>query len=121
MRADLSQAALANDLVLQAASDQGQLSNLCNVSNTVSPYVCPTYAPCPPNNPGGGSGVGTSGSGSGSGGGSGSAGGSGGGGSCGVATPRETRNDWPEIGVSLLLGLSVWRSRRRRSPVDRGA
>jgi len=42
MRADLSQAALATDLVLQAAADQSTISNIYNVTMSVNAPVCPT-------------------------------------------------------------------------------
>jgi MYXO-CTERM domain-containing protein len=45
MRADLSQAALANDLVLQASADQGQLSNIYQVTNSVNAPACPAVDP----------------------------------------------------------------------------
>jgi hypothetical protein len=116
MRADLSSAALARDLVLQAASYQGPLSNLYSVTKEVNRPTCPTYAPCP-SSPGGSSGVGTSGSGSGGGGrdGGASADPSGGGGGCACAVRSGgARDAWPELGASFLLGLSVWRTQRRR-------
>jgi hypothetical protein len=49
MRADLSQAALANDLVLQASTDQTAMSNLYQVTQSVNQPLCPTYPPlsCP--------------------------------------------------------------------------
>jgi hypothetical protein len=45
LRADLSQAALANDLVLQAASDQTTLSNIYQVAKSVNGPVCPPFDP----------------------------------------------------------------------------
>jgi hypothetical protein len=46
MRADLTQAALANDLVLEAPLDQSILSNVYSVTQSVNAPVCPTYPPC---------------------------------------------------------------------------
>ncbi len=55
-RSDLSRAALANDLVLQAATDQSQLSNIYNVTQSVNAPSCPAVPnPCPPCDFGGGS------------------------------------------------------------------
>jgi Uncharacterized protein conserved in bacteria (DUF2330) len=45
MRADLSQAALAKDLTLQASQDQSELSNLYNVTAAVNVPVCPPFDP----------------------------------------------------------------------------
>jgi hypothetical protein len=45
MRADLSQAALANDLVLQASADQSQLSNIYQVTMSVNEPPCPSFDP----------------------------------------------------------------------------
>jgi hypothetical protein len=49
LRADLSQTALASDLVLQAAADQSTLTNVYQAANSVNLPVCPTYPPlhCP--------------------------------------------------------------------------
>jgi hypothetical protein len=47
LRADLSQAALAQDLVLQASLDQGQMSNVYEATRSVHAPACPTYPPCP--------------------------------------------------------------------------
>jgi hypothetical protein len=48
-RSDLSRAALANDLVLQATADQSQLSNIYNVTQSVNAPTCPAVPnPCPP-------------------------------------------------------------------------
>jgi uncharacterized membrane protein YgcG len=43
MRADLSQAALATDLVLQAAADQTAISNIYQVTKSVNAPQCPPY------------------------------------------------------------------------------
>jgi hypothetical protein len=50
MRADLSQAALANDLVLEASADQSTMSNVYQVTQSVNAPVCPavTQTTCPP-------------------------------------------------------------------------
>ena len=62
-RSDLSRAALANDLVLQAAADQSQLSNIYNVTQSVNAPTCPAVPnPCPPCDFGGGSSGSSSGS-----------------------------------------------------------
>ncbi len=47
MRADLSHAALANDLVVQASADQSTMSNLYQVTKSVNAPSCqPTYCGC---------------------------------------------------------------------------
>lgn len=49
MRADLSHAALATDLVLLAAADQSVLSNIYQVTQSVNAPTCPPAPdPCPP-------------------------------------------------------------------------
>jgi len=49
LRADLAQTALATDLVLGAAADQSELSNLYQVSQSVNAPSCPSIPdPCPP-------------------------------------------------------------------------
>ncbi len=79
-RSDLSRAALANDLLLQAAADQSQLSNIYNVTQSINAPTCPAVPdPCPPCDFGGGSsgsssGIFGGGNGNGVGGGSGSSG-----------------------------------------------
>ena len=45
MRADLAQAALANDLTLQASTDQSTLSNIYQVTKAINVPVCPPYDP----------------------------------------------------------------------------
>ena len=45
MRADLSHAALANDLVLQASSDQSVMSNIYQVNKSVNAPQCPPFDP----------------------------------------------------------------------------
>jgi hypothetical protein len=123
MRADLSQAGLATDLVLQAATNQSEISSTYQVSKYVNAPVCTPYPPLDcstssgstpaPAYPfgaalgGGGSGnppitinrnspTGEKGAG------------------C-SASARDADPSWLEAGVGLLLGSSIWR-RRRRSP-----
>jgi MYXO-CTERM domain-containing protein len=49
MRGDLSRAALANDLVLQASADQSNVSNIYQVTQSVNAPTCPPVPnPCPP-------------------------------------------------------------------------
>jgi uncharacterized membrane protein YgcG len=67
LRADLSQAALATDLVLQAASDQSVVSNTYQVTKFVNAPTCPPFDPsaCPcgiSSGSSGGSGITTGGS-----------------------------------------------------------
>jgi MYXO-CTERM domain-containing protein len=47
MRADLSRAALANDLALTAASDQSEVSNTYQVTHAIDVPVCPNPPVCP--------------------------------------------------------------------------
>jgi len=61
MRADLSHAALANDLVVQASATQTVLSNFYQVTQSVNAPTCPPVPnPCPPCNTGSSSGGGGS-------------------------------------------------------------
>jgi hypothetical protein len=138
MRADLSQAALANDLVLQASSDQSVMSNLYQVTQSVNAPACPgSIAPmCPqpgPSCPGGGGSGGTllpfGSGGSGSGGGimigtgSGGAGASSGGtskpaspgqGAFGCSTsPIDPGGAAFDLGLAGLVGFSLVRARAR--------
>jgi hypothetical protein len=138
MRADLSRAALANDLVLQASADQSTMSNIYRVTQSVNAPVCPTYAPvtCPPcgggssgagDDAGGGIliGAGDDGGGFSLGGGGGSPGGATGGGmmtngtstahesfGCSAA-PGDTRSGI-ELALAGLVGVSIVRSRMRK-------
>jgi hypothetical protein len=48
LRADLSRAALADDLVVQASQDQSTLSNALYVTNTANLPPCPVYPEPPP-------------------------------------------------------------------------
>ncbi len=138
MRGDLSRAALANDLVLQASMDQSAMSNVYQVTQSINAPTCPPLPnPCPCGGSsssgsasGGSSGGfgassgGTSGGGASSGGGSASSGGSSGsgphggtlqpgGGGCSTA-----RSSDGGAGIELVaigaLGASFWRARRRR-------
>jgi MYXO-CTERM domain-containing protein len=136
MRGDLSQAALANDLVLQASADQKQLSNTYQATLSINAN-CPVCA-CPGGSSGsgatsgfpgfGGSGVATGGTGVGSGGagvGSGGNMGMGDGGTQSAAAPGQSSfgcstssADPPGVGLfaSLagLVGLALFRARARK-------
>jgi hypothetical protein len=57
MRSDIAHAAMTKDFVLQASADQGELSNVRSVTQSVN-LVCPVYGSCPPSG-GGGSSSGT--------------------------------------------------------------
>lgn len=49
IRSDLSHAALANDLVLQASADQSELSRFYQVTKSINAPACPAVPdPCPP-------------------------------------------------------------------------
>jgi MYXO-CTERM domain-containing protein len=110
MRADLSHAALANDLVLQASADQTQLSNIYQVTQSVNAPTCPAFDPsscvC------GGSSSSSS-----------SSGGNGttttpapsGKQSFGCSTaPNESSGAGLELGLAGLVGLALVRARARR-------
>ena len=118
MRADLNQAALASDLTLQASSDQSDLSNFYQVTQSVNAPVCPAVPnPCPP--------CGNSSSGSGSGGVVGSLGG---GETSKAASPGQQSfgcsavpadgggGGWFELTLAGMLGIAIMRSRVRRKP-----
>jgi hypothetical protein len=47
MRADLSQTALANDLVLQASMDQSPISNVHQLTQSINAPQCPNPPVCP--------------------------------------------------------------------------
>lgn len=96
MRSDLSQAALANDLVLQASNDQSPLSNYYLAAKSKNAPTCPPYNPfvCPA----GGVFLG---------------GGSGNSSGCAVAA-IEPRAVGLELGLAGLVGVSLLRARRRR-------
>jgi MYXO-CTERM domain-containing protein len=93
MRADLSQAALANDLVLQASAEQAPMSNVYRVTRAVGVPACPKYAPltCPPCGKGGG---------------------------LGCATASQADGGGEAVVLAGLVGLLVVRAygRRRRRP-----
>jgi Uncharacterized protein conserved in bacteria (DUF2330) len=124
MRADLSQAALATDLVLQAASDQSALPNTYQVTKFVNAPMCapidPSTCPC-------GISSGSSGSGSAGASGAGSSGGTGG--SSGVTSaPSKSPQDSSgcsmgpagdagsdlEIAFAGLLGVALLRTLKKR-------
>ncbi|MGH7298024.1 MAG: MYXO-CTERM sorting domain-containing protein, partial [Polyangiaceae bacterium] len=46
LRADLAHSALSSDLQLQAASDQGELSNVRVASQSANGPLCPVYQGC---------------------------------------------------------------------------
>ncbi|HEY3819159.1 MAG TPA: DUF2330 domain-containing protein [Polyangiaceae bacterium] len=111
LRADLNQAALANDLTLQASSDQSDLSNFYQVTQSVNAPACPAVPdPCPPCDNGGSSG----------------SSGGGGGGSSKAASPGQQSfgcsavpsdaggGGWFELTLAGLLGLAIVRSRTSR-------
>jgi hypothetical protein len=141
MRADLSHAALATDLVVQASATQTELSNIYNVTQSVNAPTCPPLPnPCPPCNQGGSSGGSGSGGSSGGpfgtgsssggpggifGGGGGPGGIFGGGGASGAQTGSgggcsTARNDDSGSGVPIGVGaliataLVLGRNKRRR-------
>ncbi len=94
MRADLTQAALAHDLVLQAAQDQGTLSNIYQVTKSKNAPACPPYNPlaCL----GGGGSSGSSGS-----------------SSC-TAAAGDSRGGGFELALVGLVAAALARSRRAR-------
>jgi len=115
MRSDLAHAALANDLFVQASSDQTQLSNLYQVTKSVNAPSCqPTYCGCNPEpGPAGGSGGWLFGAPTGTGGSSNSSG-------CAAAPEArdEGHSTWLDLGlVGLVVGGAIVgkRVRRRRS------
>jgi hypothetical protein len=121
MRADLSNAALANDLVLQASADQSPLSNVYQVTNAINVPACPDPPVCPCGGAGGSSSGGFANS-------SGS-GGSGSGAapttnpssppkdSLGCATsPADSGGNGLELILSGLVGTALVRARMRRKP-----
>jgi hypothetical protein len=143
MRSDISHTAMTKDFVLQASSDQSELSNVRNVTQSVN-FVCPSYGSCPPGSDdaddgddasgddassggrftagssfGQGNGIGAGTSGNASGGrGAGESAGAGGGG-C-VASPPSNGGAAAGIGaLAGLLGIALVRgvrTRRRSSP-----
>lgn len=111
MRGDLSHAALANDLVLQASQDQTPLSNIYQVGKSTNVPACPQCPSCSSSS-GGSSGIGI-GSSSGSGdGGAGST--SPGQESFGCSTsPTGSSEDGFALALGGLLGVSLIRARAR--------
>lgn len=91
LRADLSQAALANDLVLQASAEQAPMSNVYRVTRATGVPACPKYAPltCPPCSKGGGPG-------------------------CATARPADGAGHAAAAMLAGLVGLSMARVYRRR-------
>jgi hypothetical protein len=118
MRSDISHAAMTADFVLQASSDQSELSNQRFVTQSVN-ETCATYPPCPPLSSSGAVGSSTSSS-SGSGATAGNGNGTGGGsgtvvGGC-AAAPDSRSDTGVRLGVlAAMIGLAVLRSRRRRT------
>jgi len=119
MRADLSHAALANDLVLEASTDQSTMSNIYQVTTSVNAPACPAFDPstcgCGASSSGGSS------SGAGSGGTSGATGGATttaaapGHQSFGCSTsPNESSGGGLELGLAGLFGVAFIRARARR-------
>jgi MYXO-CTERM domain-containing protein len=105
MRGDLSRAALATDLALQASANQSVMSNVYQVSDYANAPMC---QPC-----GGSTG--------GSGGTSGSSSGNeetGGNGKeafgCSTASTESDGSPWTELGMGAVLGAALLRSRNRR-------
>jgi hypothetical protein len=123
MRGDLSHAALATDLVLQASSDQSTLSNIYPVTKQVNAPQCPPVPnPCPPC---GGSSSGTTSSSSGGASSGGPFGSSGGettkpstpgqqSFSCAATTSEPGGAPWFELAVAGFLGLAIVRARSKR-------
>ncbi|MGD0528976.1 MAG: DUF2330 domain-containing protein [Polyangiaceae bacterium] len=118
MRADLSRAALATDLSLQASSDQSDISNIYQVTQSVNAPVCPPVPdPCPPCS---GSSTGGSGSSSGGvlgtmGGSSSSSGSSAGQQSFGCsAVGADGGGVWFELSLAGILGAALIRARTKR-------
>jgi hypothetical protein len=135
MRGDLSHAALATDLALQASADQSALSNVYQVTKSVNAPTCPPVMACPPcpptlGNPFGGVGGGPFGGvGNGSGSGSSYQGGMSSGSSKGAGCSStassgsgraEESGAGPELMVLALTLVGIGRGwmarRRRRSP-----
>jgi hypothetical protein len=145
MRSDIAQAAMTTDFVLQASTDQSELSNVRNITQSVN-LTCPVYNGCNvvgTGTPGqaqasvdgggtpgaSGSGGFSSGSGSGtsnasSGGGGGSGGGTSGGSSsgCTASAPGTTGHGVAFGALAGMLGLAVGRviRARRRRPQSKG-
>ncbi len=54
IRSDLARTALSQDLMLQASTDQSQLTNLRFPTKSINAPACPTFPPCPPGDGDGG-------------------------------------------------------------------
>ncbi len=142
MRSDIAQAAMTSDFVLQASTDQSELSNVRNITQSVN-LTCPVYngcnvvGPVTPIQPQAGvddggtpgaSGSGGFSSGSGSGTSNASGGGSGGGTSggsssgCTASAPGTTGHGVAFGALAAMLGLAVGRviRLRRRRPQPKG-
>jgi hypothetical protein len=112
MRANLSQAALGSDLMLEASRDQSVLSTEYYVSNSINGPVCgPPCGPCDPNACGGGEDDGGSNSSSGGGGGNSSGGGAGnaaqGGHANGSGCSTAMSDRVSDNGILILAGLAI--------------
>jgi hypothetical protein len=113
MRSDLSHAALANDLVLQASADQTPLSNLYQVTKSVNAPACPAVpSPCPPCGTSGGVPF-IPGSPLGPPFGDTSTGGSGGSSGCSTA-PNDNGGSGAELALAALAAVAVFGKRRLR-------
>ena len=119
MRSDISHAAMTKDFVLQASSDQSEVSNIRNVTQSVN-LVCPVYPSCSSASGSSGGAPGATGSnmfgsrnpGIGASGGSSAS--NGGGGGC-VASAQSSGGAAATFGaISGMLGLALVRVVRRR-------
>jgi Uncharacterized protein conserved in bacteria (DUF2330) len=134
IRSDIAQAAMTSDFILQAATDQSELSNVRNITQSVN-LTCPIYNGCSVVGTGtlaqaqasvdGGPVSGTSsGASSGSSGSSGSGGSvSGSGGGCATASQGNTAPGVAFGSLAGLVGLFIGRTirvRRRRTPSKNG-
>jgi hypothetical protein len=120
LRADLSRAALASDLVLQASVDQSAVSNDYTITKSVNAPACPNPPVCPCGGflgPGGTL-VGTSGGGGAGGSGSGSTAPTAGGSSGCSASASEPGGSGVELVVVAVAGAMVLSSRKRRRRHD---
>jgi MYXO-CTERM domain-containing protein len=111
MRSDIIHSAMTADLVLQAASDQSELTNVRNVTRSVN-LVCPVYSACPVGvSTGASTPVGTSGSSTARGAYFSPTGGTGSGGGC-AAAPQSSPGG--PLALAGILGLAVLGASRRR-------
>jgi hypothetical protein len=113
MRADLAQAALANDLVLKASADQSTISNVYQVSQSVNAPMCPTFAPVTCGPCGGGDGLGNPGGDDGGLAGGATAAAPSGKESFSCAATPERSSGGLEIALATLVGISFIRGRKR--------